>query len=61
MFTFIEVEIPVVDWVQKDTSKIVLYIMKLTASILLNILERDIHKLLLPGLNQKIMISLICY
>ena len=40
------VEIPIVDCVQKDPSKIVLKFMKVTASILFNVLEENIHSLL---------------
>ena len=49
-------EIPVIDWVQKKPSKIALSFMKVTASTLLNVLEQNICKLLLPGSSQKFMI-----
>ena len=56
VYTYILEEIPVFDWVQEEPSKIVLKFMKVTASILLNILEQNIRKLLLPGFGLRILI-----
>ena len=56
IYIYILAEIPVMDWVQKEPSKIVLLFMKVTALILLNVLEQNIHKLLLPGFSPKIII-----
>ena len=45
-YIYIPAEILIINWVQKEPSKIVLLFMKVTASILLNFLEWNIRKLL---------------
>ena len=53
IYIYILAEIPIVDWGQKEPSKIVLYFMKVTASILLSVVEWNIFKLLFPGFGPK--------